>query len=84
MLKYGKCYPMEKVMENYKICSCCVSDTTILDIEFDENSVFNFCKMHDRFIEMYPLNDNQSKKLNEIISKMKKGGEVKNTILFLD
>jgi len=54
------------------------------EIKFDEKGVCNFCKMHDRFVEMHPLNDNQSEKLNEIISKIKKKEKVKNTIVFLD
>jgi predicted DCC family thiol-disulfide oxidoreductase YuxK len=45
-----------------KICTRCVSDTTMEEIKYDENGVCNFCKNHDKFIEMHH-NNNQIEKL---------------------
>lgn len=40
-------------MNNYRICTRCIMDTTDREIEFDENDICNHCKnakkkLHDR------------------------------------
>ena len=47
------------------------------EITFDENGVCKFCKMHDKFVDMHPLNDNQSTQLNGTIAKIKADGRKK-------
>lgn len=60
-----------------RICSRCVSDTTMSEIEFDENGVCNFCKLHDRFVEMYPLGKEGKKRISSLIQKIKEDGKGK-------
>ena len=58
-----------------KICSRCVSDTSMTDIEFDNNGVCNFCHLHDDFENSHPLNEEGKKILDSIISKIKESGK---------
>ena len=64
-------------MDKIKICSRCVSDTTMSEIEFDENGVCNFCKLHDRFVEMYPLGEEGERRINTLIKRIKREGKDK-------
>ncbi len=64
------------MIEN-KICTRCVSDTTMSEIEFDEKEVCNFCKLHDRFVEMYPLGEEGEKRINQLVDQIKKDGKGK-------
>ena len=64
-------------MKNQRICVRCVSDTSIPNIRFDENGVCNFCKIHDRLEEEYPLNEPGQQRLNELIDKIKAKGKNK-------
>jgi N-acetyl sugar amidotransferase len=58
-----------------KICSKCVSDTTIKDIKFDEMGVCNSCALHDVFEAEHPLNEAGSIKLDKLISRIRKSGK---------
>lgn len=58
-------------MNNYKRCTRCILDTTVPGISFDENGVCNYCHLHDRFEEKYPLNEKGKKKLEELINEIK-------------
>lgn len=58
-----------------KICSKCISDTTIPEIRFDENGVCNFCKVHDDLEKKYPLNEEGKRKLNELVEEIKTKGK---------
>jgi N-acetyl sugar amidotransferase len=60
-----------------QICTRCVSDTTMSEIEFDDNGVCNFCKLHDRFVEMYPLGEKGQKIINNLINQIKEDGKGK-------
>ena len=64
-------------MSDIKICTRCVSDTTMSEIEFDENGICNFCKLHDRFVEMYPLGEVGEKRINLLLQKIKEDGKGK-------
>ncbi len=64
-------------MKKNKICTRCVSDTTMSEIEFDENGVCNFCKLHDRFVEMHPLGQKGEKQINELLGQIKADGKSK-------
>jgi len=67
---------------NYKkICSRCVMDDTVPDINFDENGVCTFCKIHDELEKKYPINEDTEKKLKLIIDKIKKMEKVKGMIV---
>ena len=61
-----------------KICSRCVSDTTIPSIRFDERGVCNFCKRHDEMEKKFPLNELGQQKLNQLIEEIKAKGKNKD------
>lgn len=65
------------MLNNHRICSRCILCTTIPDIKFDEKGVCNYCKIHDKFEEKYPLNENGEKKLKELINRIKLKGKNK-------
>jgi len=60
-------------MENdLRICSRCVSDTTIPDIRFDENGVCNYCDIHDELVKEFPLNEVGEQKLQDVVEEIKR------------
>ena len=61
--------------ETYRICSRCVSDTTVPDIRFDEHGICNFCHTHDALNEQFPLDEKGRQKLDQIIKKIQKDGK---------
>ncbi len=63
--------------DNHRICSRCILCTTASDIKFDKEGVCNYCKIHDKFEEKYPLNENGKEKLKELINKIKLKGKDK-------
>lgn len=62
---------------NQSICSRCILDTTVPGIKFDENGECNYCKIHDKLEEKYPLGELGQKKLNEVINKIRLKGKNK-------
>jgi N-acetyl sugar amidotransferase len=58
-------------------CTRCVSGTDIPGILFDEDGVCNFCRIHDRMDKKYPLDSNGNKKLNQLITRIKRKGKNK-------
>ena len=59
--------------ENIEIkrCKRCVLDTTVADIWFDNKGECKYCKIHDEMEKTHPLGDEGSKRLNQIIVKIK-------------
>ncbi|HPG38222.1 MAG TPA: N-acetyl sugar amidotransferase [bacterium] len=64
-------------MKSMQICTRCVSDTTMQDIVFDENGMCNFCKLHDKFIDMHPLGEKGESIINNLVEKIKRAGKNK-------
>jgi N-acetyl sugar amidotransferase len=62
-------------MKKCKICTKCVSDTTIKDIVFDDQGVCNFCRLHDIFETTHPLNEVGEENLEKLITQIKKRGK---------
>lgn len=60
-----------------KICSRCVSDTTMTEIVFDESGVCNFCKLHDAFVKTHPLGKEGEVLINTLVEKIKLSGKGK-------
>lgn len=62
----------------YQICTRCVMDTTIKEINFDEKGICNYCKNYDYRIatELYKEPE-RSRRLNILIDKIKKDGQKK-------
>ena len=54
-----------------KICIRCVMDSSVADIEFDDNGVCNFCKEHEQKVAMTPYHQgNADKKIRHIVNKL--------------
>src|SRR3990167_1229619 len=62
---------------DYRICVRCIMDTTIPGITFDEKGECNFCKLHDKLDQEYPLNEEGQKKRDKIIRDIKRKGKHK-------
>lgn len=58
-----------------RICSRCIMDTTVPGIQFDEQGVCNFCKIHDEMEKEFPLNELGQRKLEQLLSKIKAQGK---------
>ena len=58
-----------------EICSRCILDTTVSDIEFDINARCNYCNFHDSAIKHYPIGKVGRKKLNNLINIIKLKGK---------
>ena len=63
--------------KSYRICTRCIIDTTHPGVSFDEQGVCNFCKVHERLDQQFPLNEKGRQQLDRIISKIKKDGKNK-------
>ncbi|WP_062567258.1 N-acetyl sugar amidotransferase [Pseudoalteromonas arabiensis] len=61
-------------MKSQKICSKCVLDTTVSDIKFDSLGVCNYCHAYDKVCKTIPNGEMAAKKLEEIVSSIKKDG----------
>ncbi|SVB74936.1 uncharacterized protein METZ01_LOCUS227790, partial [marine metagenome] len=64
--------------EPYRICTRCLYDTSIPEIQFDELGVCNFCKVHDEMEKLYPLNADGRYMLEQVVEKIKRAGKRKN------
>lgn len=65
------------MMNNQRICSRCISDSSIPGIRFDDRGVCNFCKAHDSLDKQFPLNELGQKRLNQLLDKIKSKGNGK-------
>ncbi len=63
--------------DNLRICTRCVSDTTIPGIQFDEQGVCKFCKMQEQLEKQYPQGAAGQEMLNKIVEKIKASGKNK-------
>lgn len=61
-------------MKSQEICSKCILDTTVSDIEFDSQGVCNYCHAYDRVIKTIPVGQEATDKLNKIVARIKKDG----------
>lgn len=61
-----------------KICSRCILDETVPDIEFDSKGECNYCKLHDKISEEFPTGKKGEKILEKIVLEIKKEGRNRN------
>lgn len=63
-------------MNNLRICSRCVMDSTATEIVFDENGVCNFCHHYDTHLvhEVFSNKDGE-KRINKLIAEIKERGK---------
>ena len=59
------------------MCSRCILDTTVPRIRFDDDGTCNYCKMHDKFEQKYPLSELGEKRLKEQIEEIRRKGKKK-------
>lgn len=59
------------------ICSRCIMDTSVDDIEFDQHGVCNYCHQFSRLEQEYPTSEAGQVKLEEIINRIKREGQNK-------
>ena len=70
--------PRDLIVENLFICKKCIFDSSIFNIEFDENGVCNYCKMIDDLSAQYGTGEKCGEiQFNEIISRIKHSGKRK-------
>lgn len=61
-----------------RVCSRCVMDSTVPDIQFDDSGVCNFCNHYfEVLVQDLYSNDAGEERLNSLIKKIKKKGENK-------
>ena len=64
-------------MKNQQQCTKCILDTTVEDINFDENGVCNYCRDYDHIIKTIPHGEKAKKVLNQIVKQIKQDGKNK-------
>jgi N-acetyl sugar amidotransferase len=65
------------MIEEEKICSRCILDTTVPEIVFDKKGVCNYCKINDEIMREYPDGSEGASRLNDLIEKIKISGKGK-------
>ncbi len=63
---------------NHKVCTRCISDTSIEGITFDEHGVCNYCRMHDQLAAEFPEGRKGKVALQILIEKIKLEGKGKD------
>ncbi len=58
-------------------CTRCIYDETVSQIQFDEQGVCNYCKLHDEMDVQYPLGAEGKKRLEKMITDIKDAGRGK-------
>lgn len=62
-------------MSSYQICTNCIMDTSVPDIEFNGDGVCNYCRAaKERLMRECFVNDTHSGKLEELIADIKREG----------
>jgi N-acetyl sugar amidotransferase len=68
---------MNNQLNEYKICSRGIWDTTVPGIKFDENGVSNYAKMFDKLVELSPEGEIGNSYWENIVDRMKEKGKGK-------
>ena len=61
----------------YKICSICVTDSSVKSLSLDNDNICQYCKIHDEMEMEYPLDKNSFATLLKLSEKIKKEGQGK-------
>ena len=66
-------------MQEYKICTRCILDTSVKDIVFDENGCCNYCSQALKYVNEFLEKDEAQKKtdLKNIVNKIKESAKNK-------
>ena len=74
---YDYDYEMMDMVKQQNVCSRCVSDTSIPGIKFDAEGVCNFCRIHEELEKAHQLNDENKRRFEKLIAKIKHEGRHK-------
>lgn len=61
--------------DDHQVCSRCIYDSTIPNIEFDDAGVCSYCHQIDDMAERYPNDERGKRHLDELVAQMKKDGK---------
>lgn len=64
-------------MMDIRHCTRCVMDSSALGIAFDVNGECNFCKLHDKLDQQFPLNPETENSFFRVVQKIKEKGKGK-------
>ena len=59
------------------ICNRCIVDTTFPGVTFDQSGICNFCKVHDKLEQEFPLGERGRAKVERMVDEIKKNGKNK-------
>ena len=65
---------MNEQIQEYKICTRGIWDTTVPGITFDELGVSNYAKLFDRLCEAYPRGEKGKNEWGKLVEKIKNEG----------
>lgn len=68
---------MTKNTPNYQQCTRCIMDTTVPGITFSTKGECNFCKLHDKMANEFPLGEKGQAILSKLVEKIKASGKNK-------
>ena len=60
-----------------QMCKRCIMDSSVPYIQFDENGVCNYCKIHDSLEAQFPPGEAGKAALDKIVAEIKKSGRGK-------
>lgn len=59
---------------NIHVCARCTYDETVPRISFDAAGVCNYCDMHDKLSQEYPMGVEGGRRLSDLVAEIKKSG----------
>ena len=66
---------MTKYTQSYQQCTRCIMDTTVPGITFAANGECNFCSLHDKMADEFPLGEKGKAILSQLVAKIKSAGK---------
>ncbi len=57
-----------------RVCTRCIMDTTVPGIQFDDNRICTFCRIHDELEKKHPLDESGRRRFQSIIDRIKHDG----------
>ena len=65
------------INDEYKVCSKCVSDSSIPNLKLDKNNICQYCKIHQEMENEFPFNEKSLTNLKVIADKIRYEGKDK-------
>jgi len=64
-------------MNNKQVCTRCIMDSNMPNIIFDGSGICSYCHTYDDIESQYPLEDNNEKKILDIVDEIREAGRGK-------